>query len=1123
MKPTFLFFVLLFGIVSTQTSSAQETQDSKSQKIENIPFGKQLPPPVILNHSDNLLPQITEAHMSASAVERKRNYDAKQITKGPDYFKQLFAERRKMQASLVAENKAAMPKKNGASNAKSSFHMIEDINALAESNPHNYMNNAFDISFNFRSDPFAPYAVAGNVAFFQADDGIHGSELWRSDGSSVGTWLVKDLEAGSGSAYLNDITAVNGKVYFSAYVPSYGWGVWVTDGTEMGTQVLAVVREAKDFFKMGDKTYFIADSDDFFLSTIWETDGTPAGTKNVLTMENIGAYGEQVGQPTLLNGLLYFTFLNYETLRWELWRSDLTEAGTFHVGPGYPVFDENYNILSNTPAQLTSYHNKIYFSANDGNGRKLWVSDGTDEGTTLATGNNDVLISADYLGTSFPVLNNVLFMPGGNGSEGNELYKYDASGAAELVKVTDISTSGDKALIVPFEMQVANNILYFKVSNDHGGLHDELWSSQGSAATTKAIKISQPGEAIKSLYNCNKVLFFVAGGTQYGNELWTTNGTAAGTVLVSNIFKGATSSYPAYLSAFNGKLMFSAADAVHGNEVFITDGTDKGTALVKDINTVSTTGSNAGFNYYGYLGYKGLIALGNDVLFNAYERVHGYELYKSNGTSGGTQVLTDIVPGEAGFIIRNFISKGNTVWFYGISSANNSVYGSKGKYSIYKTDGKPNGLQKITPDYNNMQSFAVADNGLVYYVIFNGSTYEYELWRSDGTTGGTFLLSSTLYYSNYLTNIGNTALFIAGDATHGYELWKSDGTIGGTQILKDINPGSANMLPGGGMFAYKNEVYFAASDGAGVNPSFWKSNGTEAGTIKLKDIDPWWGRTVAANAEYFCISNGILYFSAIDHSNDNGTAFYKTDGTAGGTQFIKDMNPNSTDPYSPNPSYITDINGTLYFVGNDGAHGRELWKSDGTNEGTQLVKDITEGMDGSSIDGLTKFAGKLYFRNVENKDGFYRYYLWSSDGTPDGTNEVEGFGISNIAAMLAAGDNLYLTVYTSQYGAELYVGKADDKKEKFVPVTLAQKVVPQENFSLLLYPNPAHSKATLQLPANLKNPSISITDIQGKIVWQSSSNTTRLVNLPTEKLAAGVYMVTVKSGAETRNIKFVKE
>jgi ELWxxDGT repeat protein len=407
--------------------------------------------------------------------------------------------------------------------------------------------------------------------------------------------------------------------------------------------------------------------------------------------------------------------------------------------------------------------------------------------------------------------------------------------------------------------------------------------------------------------------------------------------------------------------------------------------LVKDINTVSTSTSDAGFNFY--TAYGGMAALGNDVLFNAYERAHGRELYKSDGTAAGTELLNDVVPGDAGFFIHDFLSKNNAVYFVAVSSSNNSLYNSNNKYSIYKTSGTKNSLRKITPDYSSILSFNVADNGLVFYVRYNYPVYE--LWRTDGTDAGTFLLSSTLYSKSYLNVIGNTALFVAGDAFNGYELWKSDGSVLGTALVKDINPGINSSYPGG-LFLYNNEVYFAALDG--TRHSFWKSDGTDGGTVKLKKIDPWYGSTVTSTARFnFEVSNNILYFSAIDTSNVKGSQIWKTDGTTAGTQAVKDINPGATS-YFPYPNYYTDVNGTVFFIGDDGEHGTELWKTDGTKEGTRLVKDITPGIGGSNLNSLTSFAGGLYFQYAV--DGWY--YLWTSDGTPEGTHEVEDAGIVNV-------------------------------------------------------------------------------------------------------------------------------
>ena len=230
------------------------------------------------------------------------------------------------------------------------------------------------------------------MIYFVADDGIHGNEFWRSDGTAAGTYMVKDIAPGVNSSLIFDITAVNGKIYFTDYdYIGSGYGAWVSDGTESGTQLLINLGEPIEYFTMGNKVYFITDDDigDQW-SVIWETDGTTAGTKRVITLENTGAW---ISEPTVVNGLFFFTIYTYETDGWNLWRSDGTETGTYSVA-SFPYYD-------NIPAQFTNYNNKLYFSANDGTGRKLWVSDGTDAGTTPAPGNHDVLIDADKFGNNF--------------------------------------------------------------------------------------------------------------------------------------------------------------------------------------------------------------------------------------------------------------------------------------------------------------------------------------------------------------------------------------------------------------------------------------------------------------------------------------------------------------------------------------------------------------------------------------------------------------------------------------------------------------------------------------------------------------------------------------------------
>ncbi len=149
--------------------------------------------------------------------------------------------------------------------------------------------------------------------------------------------------------------------------------------------------------------------------------------------------------------------------------------------------------------------------------------------------------------------------------------------------------------------------------------------------------------------------------------------------------------------------------------------------------------------------------------------------------------------------------------------------------------------------------------------------------------------------------------------------------------------------------------------------------------------------------------NGVLCFQANDGSN--GTELWKSDGTGVGTVLLKDINPGDSYGPSPNPlsSYpglFTEINSTLFFVARDYTHGYELWKSDGTTEGTALVIDI---LTGETQNGPLS-SNPSYFENAGDTllfaatDETHGNELWRSDGTGSGTSMVkdinEGVGSS---------------------------------------------------------------------------------------------------------------------------------
>jgi ELWxxDGT repeat protein len=1106
MKNKYLLIAAVIIMFTALKTVAQNAMNIKSAEKTAISFGKKLPPPSLTIRPGNSLQGKVRPGMPNLSMQRIKDLNANDIKKDPARFKQQALQMRgNRYAPALQTTSATATDFTTADEDNSHFHITKDINALAESYPSNY-------SSNFYPDYSRSYAVLNNVIYFAANDAIHGIELWRSDGTDAGTYMLKDIVRGAASSDILDITAANGKLYFAAFTPDNGYEPWVSDGTESGTQLLMDISPGTgssyplEFVALHDRVYFAAGSAQ---DELWKTDGTTSGTKEVIDIGQGGSTGYAITQLTTANNLLFFTFADFTTGGWQLWRSNGTANATYDVSRG--------NFFPYVPAQLTKYNNELYFSADDGTGRKLWISDGTD--VHKAANQHGVLVYADYFGIKFPVLNNVLYIPGINAAfTTGALYKYDASNSDGMVKVKGLVSDPVADYVVASEMQVVHNMLYFKVTSFIGGLHDELWSSNGEKASTQAIYRFAAGEAIANLYDETGTLYFEKYDKIFGAELWKLVNTFFGSFpfLVNDNFRGATSSYPSFFTAFKDRLFYSATSGTKGNELFMTNGISIGATVVKDINTTSTSNSYAGY----YYGPGSITAVKDAVIFNAYENVHGVELYKSGGTAAGTILLNDIFPGERSSGPYNFLSKNNNAYF--VADVNDSAF------AIYKTNVTKSGLQKITPDYVYyyyfLQDFKVANNGVVFYVLFSFNTFQYELWCSDGTSSGTFMLSSSVYDADYLNVVGNNAFFVAGDNAHGYELWKSNGSIAGTKIVKDINHGTDGSYPGG-MFVFNNEVYFGANDGStsngGSGAGFWKSDGTDAGTVKLKDIDPWWGGDVAGtDLYYFEAANNELYFAAINYANAQGTKLWKTDGTPHGTVAVKDITPDANS-YYPVPIYFTNVNGTVYFIGDDDVYGTELWKTDGTEHGTQLVKDITPGANGSSLTNLVSYAGKLYFTN----NGI----LWSSDGTEHGTQPVNGAFLSNINIynVIPAGNKLFISGNTLQYGVELYEGEINDDG-KFIASSVTNSAVKTTANNMLLYPNPAKNILNVNLSSiNLSKATLQVTSVAGNILITKeidALNKQNVLQLNISQLAAGTYLIKITSANGTVMAKpFVKE
>jgi len=920
--------------------------------------------------------------------------------------------------------------------------------------------------------------------------------VWITDGTDAGTKIIKE------NIGATDVITLHNNNYF---IDTGTSGLWQVDPTT-GNVTLAVAfgGTTQAHFVLNDVLYYIGGPAGAV--ELWRTDGTQQGTQPLAVLGGFSALNAQpagVSASTVPNEVLKqnkaihttdsgvkpafgmppppltpkFAAIGntvYVRLNTSLFKSNGTPAGTTLVSN--QLGGEN----SYDQSPMLTLGNKLFFYAYNGVApAELWSSDGTTQGTgpfkDIAAGSVTPNLHL------FATVGGQFFFRANDQVHGEKLWRSD--GTVDGTQIITDSLSTDYA--APDELVAFNNKAYYVAYDSQHGR--QVWVTDGTPAGTQRISDITTSEPIAygptNLTAFGPHLLFTADSATTGRELWISDGTVAGTHLLKDINTTSAGSNLSFLAATLDKTFFVAYESAHGRSVWASDGNADNTQFLFDLPNTEMPAD------VGYIG-----TVGN----NAYFFNHGNtdNIWRTDGTITNTKLITQFV-GNA------------TLFSYPAVAFNNQIFVRAGFSTLYRIDPSQNDAVIKVKDFAGAlpyDGFIVSGGSLwIYEFPLIASSPSPQLWRSDGSDGVTLIHTfenigetpDVYFLPPKIGSLNGNTYFSHYGTSDGLAFLKTDGTPAGTSVVKVISD-SAGISVATGIVTASQHIYVASGfDASGQScrsmcdhHQLWQSDGTLTGTVLLTTTPS--GNNFLTSLSFLGTLSNSVIFTVKALNGQTGANNFSLWRVNDNTSAIEPLTNATFDTFDV--SQVRIINGLMYFRGNQ----NQLWQTDGTPTGTKLTHqfNFSTTLGGKGIQLLQPLHNGLLVGVFDQT-----WSLWYETGGQVTQLLIQpqlvGDPLVSPPNVQTFSDTVLFSGYTQQYGNELWRLDLTDTHNLSVQTVTTQPVTPASSntIPIIIFSERFGQVTSATLTATLPVSVTYITDTLGisptlngnSVVWQISN------------------------------------